>query len=70
MTAEELRRRLECIASIRLCPEDGDKVGHDPTKFIFRVESSGAMPPEEIVEKATEVLEDKSKEFVKKLSKL
>lgn len=70
LTVDEFQRRLECIAGIRLCPEDVDKVGHDPTRFIFKVESSGTMPPEEIVERATEVLGEKSKEFVKKLKKL
>ncbi|MEA1904341.1 MAG: DNA-directed RNA polymerase subunit D [Candidatus Hadarchaeota archaeon] len=70
LTVGELQRRLGCIAGVEICPEDGNKVGHDPTKFIFRVESSGAMPPEQMVERATKVLEDKSKEFVKKLKKV
>lgn len=70
LVVKELERCLMCMACVEACPKDAIKVGHDSTRFVFKVESSGAMPPEEIVDKAAKVLEGKSKEFVRQLKKL
>jgi DNA-directed RNA polymerase subunit D len=70
LTVKELERCLMCMACVEACPKDAIKVGHDATRFVFKVESSGAMPPEEIVDKAAKVLEGKSREFMKQLNKL
>ncbi|KXB04294.1 hypothetical protein AKJ48_03065 [candidate division MSBL1 archaeon SCGC-AAA261O19] len=59
-----------CLACIDSCPEDAINIDHDPTKVILKIESTGAMPPDQLLEKATEVLEDKCKEFAKKTKKL
>ena len=70
LVVKDLERCLICSACAEACPKDAVKVSYDSTKFIFKVESAGGLPPEEIVELATKVLEDKSKEFVKRLEKL
>ncbi|MEM1688940.1 MAG: DNA-directed RNA polymerase subunit D [Candidatus Hadarchaeales archaeon] len=66
----KVKRLMECIlcrACVEVCPRNAIEVKGDPTKFIFKVESSGALPPEEIVLKAVESLrkgfEDAGKAF-------
>jgi DNA-directed RNA polymerase subunit D len=59
-----------CRACAEECPSKAVKVSGDPTKFIFRVESSGTLPPDQIILRALDVLEEKSEEFTKELKKL
>jgi len=51
LVVEDLERCNMCKNCVEACPKGAIEVGYDPTKFIFRVESSGAMPPEKIIEK-------------------
>ena len=59
-----------CQACVEACPRDAVKVGHDDSRFIFMVESYGALPPERILLKSIETLGKKGKEFVKQVKKL
>lgn len=52
-----------CKACEEECKFDAIHVGSDDTSFIFNIESTGALPPEEIVKKATGI-------FVKKVNEL
>lgn len=59
-----------CKACAEECSNDAVKVTGDPTRFIFRVESSGSLPPEQIVLQAMKLLQDKLEEFSKQAGKL
>lgn len=59
-----------CKACVEACKPDAVKVTGDPTEFIFRVESTGTLPPEQIILQAIKVLEDKFEEFSKAVHKL
>lgn len=59
-----------CKGCLEVCPKDAVKVTGDPTKFIFRIESSGTLPPEQILLQAMKVLGDKFEEFSKLVHKL
>lgn len=52
-----------CKACVDTCPEDAITINHDESKVLFKVESTGTMPPEKILSKAAQVLEEKSREF-------
>jgi len=45
-----------CTACVEACPREAISVEGDPTRFIFKVESTGSLPPEEIVLRALESL--------------
>jgi DNA-directed RNA polymerase subunit D len=66
----DVERCTLCKACEEACPKGAIKVGHDDTKFIFKVESTGCMPPEQILSKALEVMEEKFREFLKHVKKL
>jgi len=59
-----------CRACVEACPRGAIKIGHDGSKFIFKIESTGALPPERMLSKALDILGDKCKDFVKQLKKL
>jgi len=59
-----------CRACVEACPRGAIKIGHDGSKFIFKIESTGALPPEQILSKALDILSDKCKDFIKQLKKL
>ena len=59
-----------CKACAEACPPKAIRIGSDPTKFFFRVESSGALPPGQILLKAMGALGDKLDEFSKRVKKL
>lgn len=54
----------------RSCEKYGIKIKGNPTKFIFRVESISGLSPKDIVIQAGEILQEKTKEFKKGLSKV
>ncbi|WXG45489.1 MAG: DNA-directed RNA polymerase subunit D [Candidatus Atabeyarchaeum deiterrae] len=56
-----------CRTCEEVCRYDSVKVRWDETTFIFYVESTGAIPPEKIVEHASQMLLSKSQELVKQL---
>jgi len=64
---KELERCTICRSCVEACARKALRVIGDPTKFIFTVESTGALPPERIFSEALEALEAKCKEFAKKL---
>ena len=66
----DLSQCIMCKACAEVCPSDSVKVTGDPTNFIFRIESSGTLPPEQIVLKVLNVLKSKFEEFPKLLKKL
>ena len=59
-----------CRGCAEACPPKAIRIGNDPTKFIFRIESAGGMPPEQILLKAMGLLGDKLDEFSKRIKKL
>lgn len=64
---------IECIlcnACVEQCETRSVTVRHDERSFIFKVESTGALAPEEIVEKAVEIFLDKTKQFDDQLALL
>ncbi len=66
----DLTQCIMCKACAESCPSHSVKVSGDPTKFVFRIESSGTLPPEQIVIKAMDVLQSKFEDFPKQLKKL
>lgn len=64
---EECNGCEECVKS---CPRDAIKVEGSEDTFIFNIESTGVLPPEQIFDKAVEILKEKAQEFVDHLSSL
>jgi DNA-directed RNA polymerase subunit D len=56
-----------CNSCAEVCEEDAITVSGDNTKFIFKIESQGAIPSKEIFKIACETLEGKAKELSKLL---
>jgi len=56
-----------CGACVDICPKKAVKVKGSENDFVFTVETWGALSCKKIVEKATEIFEDKLKEFDKLL---
>jgi len=54
-----------CKSCVRKCPRSAIEVEGDPTCFIFKLESVGAMPPKQIVEMALNALVKKLEELKK-----
>lgn len=59
-----------CRACVEACPRDAIQISYDASKFIFRIETTGGLPPEQILLKATEALGEKCKEFIKQVKKM
>jgi DNA-directed RNA polymerase subunit D len=59
-----------CKLCVDSCPRDTIIVEEEKNAYIFNVESTGALPPEKIVEKALEILEEKTKDFEEQISKI
>jgi DNA-directed RNA polymerase subunit D len=59
-----------CKTCEEVCRYDAIKVRWDDTTFIFNVESTGAIPPEKIVQYASQILLNKSKELTKQLEEI
>jgi DNA-directed RNA polymerase subunit D len=59
-----------CRLCVDACPRDSISVEEEKDAFIFNIESTGALPPEKIVEKALNILEDKTRDFEEQTSKI
>jgi DNA-directed RNA polymerase subunit D len=59
-----------CKTCEEVCRYEAIKVHWDDTTFMFNVESTGALPPEKIVEHADQILLSKSKELIKQLDEI
>jgi len=58
-----------CKLCVDACPKDSIDLEEEKNAFIFNVESTGALPPERIVEKALDILLEKTKDFEEQVSK-
>ncbi|WP_067257217.1 DNA-directed RNA polymerase subunit D [Methanobrevibacter cuticularis] len=54
-----------CKSCFRASENGYIDVGFEPNNFIFRIETDGAMPPEEVLLKACEILGEKADKFIK-----
>jgi DNA-directed RNA polymerase subunit D len=75
-TAEGIKTQNElectlCMDCADACPQDPPavEVSWDEKAFIFKIESTGALPAERIVAEAVEILENKIKDFTKQVKK-
>ncbi|MFN4133854.1 MAG: DNA-directed RNA polymerase subunit D [Candidatus Hadarchaeales archaeon] len=59
-----------CKSCVEACPREAISASGDPTRFIFYVESSGGLPPEQIILKGAEALKEKFESFAKAVKKL
>lgn len=64
----DLNECTMCEACSDACP-DAIKVEGDPSKFIFRIESTGSFSSTEVVKKALEVLKEKFDSFSEQVEK-
>ncbi len=69
LTIVNLEECTLCNACVEACP-GAIEVKGDSTKFIFRVESTGAMSSERILRKSLEIMKAKCSEFNEKLDEL
>jgi len=60
---------LMCRDCVQACPEDPPSIEilPDNTSFLFKIESTGALPVKQLVMKASEILVEKTREFGKRL---
>jgi DNA-directed RNA polymerase subunit D len=58
-----------CMDCVDICPQKPSaiKVEWEKNAFIMNIESSGALPPERILQEATKILSNQLKEFKKQL---
>jgi len=61
-----------CRVCEKICPEGqkGINIGFQGDAFVFRVEGTGALPPERIVAEAARSLKSKADEFVKQIREI
>jgi DNA-directed RNA polymerase subunit D len=57
------KKCILCNSCVEVCEKGIISVKGNDKKFIFKIESTGALHPREIVEKACEILEEKTKEL-------
>jgi DNA-directed RNA polymerase subunit D len=57
------KKCILCRACVDACEYGAIEVRGNPKKFIFRLETTGALPPEEIFNKACEIMESKAREL-------
>jgi DNA-directed RNA polymerase alpha subunit len=57
---------MDCVD---VCPKKGEgiKVGWEKDAFIMNIESTGALPPERVLQEATKILDKQLKEFEEQL---
>ncbi|KXB06884.1 hypothetical protein AKJ51_02585 [candidate division MSBL1 archaeon SCGC-AAA382A20] len=68
LEAIDVKECTLCEACTEACP-DAIEVKGDSTKFIFRIESTGSLTPEEAVNKALEVMRKKCKDFSEQIER-
>ena len=56
-----------CNSCVENCEKGNIKVRSNNRKFIFKIESTGAMAPKEIFKEACEILENKTGELAELL---
>jgi DNA-directed RNA polymerase subunit D len=58
-----------CMDCVDACPQKPAplKVGWEKNAFIMNIESTGALPPEKIIQEATKMLDNQLKEFKKQV---
>jgi DNA-directed RNA polymerase II subunit RPB3 len=70
---EDADRCVLCIECVRFANAQGleraVKVGERDEKFVFTVESTGVMPPEEIVFRALQILKEKFRVLAEEMNK-
>jgi len=59
-----------CKSCSEACNSGAIKVSGDRSSFIFRVESSGTLPPEQIILRAAKALKEKFEDFVSAANKI
>ncbi len=64
----DIEKCTMCEACSDACPE-AIEVDGDPTKFIFRIESTGAISPDRVVREALEVLKEKCDDFSEQMER-
>jgi len=67
---KDLSQCTVCKTCMETCSTKAIRVYGDPTKFIFRVESTGSLPPDQIILKALDSLQARFEEFPKLVKKL
>lgn len=53
-----------CKTCVRGCTTDSITVEGEQGKYIFRIETDGSLPPEEVLKRACDILSDKSNEII------
>lgn len=63
LVIKDILRCTTCRVCEQVCPTGAIKVSWDDTTFIFNIETTGSLPPEEIVKKAMDIIVKKSEIF-------
>jgi len=53
-----------CKTCMRACEKGAIKVGHEEGSFIFKIETDGSMAPEEVLERACDILMEKADKII------
>lgn len=61
------KKCILCKSCVDVCEYNAIEVRGNPRKFIFKIESTGALSPEEIFKKSCEIIEAKAMELQKLL---
>lgn len=59
-----------CKQCIDSCPKTAIKVEPSKDAFVFNIESSGALPPEQVFDRAIRILKEKAQELIEQTSNL
>ncbi|MHA1379051.1 MAG: DNA-directed RNA polymerase subunit D [Candidatus Helarchaeota archaeon] len=59
-----------CTICEKVCEEEAIKISWNRNNSIFKLESTGALPPEKIIFQAATILKNKGKELLKKLDEI
>ncbi|HYB92947.1 MAG TPA: DNA-directed RNA polymerase subunit D [archaeon] len=70
LTVTDILKCTLCNECVRTCPKDAIEIDWDDTTFIFNIESTGSLPVDQIVEEASNILEEKVKSFTDQISKM
>lgn len=70
LRVKEISECTICGSCVEACTAGAIKVSGDQSTFIFRVESSGALPPDQIIMRAAKALEEKFEEFADAADKI